>query len=95
MLVVVGIVHLVQEVDGEAPRQAALRYKRMLRSKRHGRRLKTAHVRFALPRKKLAGDGFLTESSFSAVGLFLGFLVRDDLTKLWKVGDLREQDGHV
>lgn len=37
----------------------------------------------------------LTESSFSAVGLFFGFLVRDNLTKLWKVGDLREQDGLV
>lgn len=34
---------------------------------------------------------FITDSSFSAVGLFLGFLVRDTLTKLWKAADLRNE----
>lgn len=30
----------------------------------------------------------ITDSSFSAVGLFFGFFVRDTLTKLWKAVDL-------
>lgn len=34
---------------------------------------------------------FITESSFSAVGLFFGFLVRDSLTKLWKAVDLGKE----
>lgn len=32
----------------------------------------------------------ITVRSFSAVGLFFGFLVRDTLTKLWKLVDLEE-----
>lgn len=35
----------------------------------------------------------LTVRSFSAVGLFFGFLVRDTLTKLWKLVDLEENKG--
>lgn len=33
----------------------------------------------------------ITDRSFSAVGLFFGFLVRDTLTKLWKLVDLKEE----
>jgi hypothetical protein len=33
----------------------------------------------------------LTSNSFSAVGLFLGFLVNAILTKLWKVGLLQKK----
>lgn len=33
----------------------------------------------------------ITVRSFSAVGLFFGFLVRDTLTKLWKLVDLEEE----
>lgn len=52
-----------------------------------------ARCQIAIAKKKILkmdeqGIDFRTESSFSAVGLFFGFLVRDDLTKLWKVGDL-------
>lgn len=36
-----------------------------------------------------------TDKSFSAVGLFFGFLVRDTLTKLWKLVDLKGGDGLV
>jgi hypothetical protein len=32
----------------------------------------------------------LTSNSFSAVGLFFGFLVNATLTKLWKVGLLKK-----
>lgn len=35
--------------------------------------------------------GLITVRSFSAVGLFLGFLVRDTLTKLWKLVDLQDK----
>lgn len=35
--------------------------------------------------------GNITDKSFSAVGLFFGFLVRDTLTKLWKLVDLKEE----
>jgi hypothetical protein len=34
----------------------------------------------------------LTSNSFSAVGLFLGFLVKATLTKLWKVGLLKKKE---
>jgi len=33
----------------------------------------------------------LTSNSFSAVGLFFGFLVNATLTKLWKVGLLKKK----
>jgi hypothetical protein len=35
----------------------------------------------------------LTSNSFSAVGLFFGFLVNATLTKLWKVGLLKKKKG--
>lgn len=34
----------------------------------------------------------LTSNSFSAVGLFFGFLVNATLTKLWKVGLLKKKN---
>lgn len=34
---------------------------------------------------------FITDRSFSAVGLFFGFFVRDTLTKLWKGADLEKK----
>lgn len=36
-----------------------------------------------------------TKSSFSAVGLFLGFFVRAILTKLWKGVDLKETEREI
>jgi hypothetical protein len=37
----------------------------------------------------------LTSNSFSAVGLFLGFLVNATLTKLWKVELLEKKKANV
>lgn len=159
MLVVVWIVHLIKEVDGESPRQTALRYKRMLQETGQGQKCRNKskshyvatlclylisenfnlrsltrisgglseqrvvvvqwwiqrnklHQRdsmwqmfyFGLLRqqKKKKDDfpntdewvkRFITERSFSAVGLFFGFLVRETLTKLWKMVDLQNKTG--
>lgn len=43
-----------------------------------------------MTRKERDAEQNFTESSFSAVGLFFGFFVREILTKVWKAVDLQE-----
>lgn len=95
---VVWVVHLVQEINGEPPGQTSLGHKHMLKQNRRVSTTDKQTSRACVHTEAYRCDEMLrniTDKSFSAVGLFFGFLVRDTLTKLWKLVDLKRGDGLV